>query len=60
LACRPISGGHLADLTQDYTVSRCPDAASAVPYELHDEGTVRTKIGRAEAVIAWLTSKMSG
>jgi HEPN domain-containing protein len=51
---------HLADLTQDYTVSRYPDAANAVPYELYDEATVRTKIERAEAVIAWLTSKMSG
>jgi HEPN domain-containing protein len=51
---------HLADLTQDYTVSRYPDAANAVPYELYDEATVRTKIERAEAVIAWLTPKMSG
>src|SRR5262245_57226595 len=45
---------HLADLTQDYTVSRYPDAANGVPYELYDCDTVRAKLERAEAVIAWL------
>jgi HEPN domain-containing protein len=43
-----------ADLTSDYTVSRYPDAANAVPYELYDELTARTKVENAEAVIAWL------
>lgn len=45
---------HLADLTPDYTVSRYPDAANAVPYELYDEATACTKVGNAETVIAWL------
>src|SRR5216684_3463808 len=27
---------HLADLTPDYTITRYPDAANAVPYELYD------------------------
>jgi HEPN domain-containing protein len=49
---------HLADLTPDYTVSRYPDAANAVPYELYDEATARTKVGNAEAVIAWLRRKI--
>ena len=50
---------HLADLTPDYTVSRYPDAANAVPYELYDESTARTKIQNAEAVIAWLKRKIA-
>ena len=49
---------HLADLTQDYTVSRYPDAANGVPYELYDEATARVKIENAEAVIAWLKQKI--
>jgi HEPN domain-containing protein len=49
---------HLADLTSDYTVSRYPDAANAVPYEIYDESTARSKVENAEAVIAWLRSKI--
>ena len=49
---------HLADLTPDYTVSRYPDAANAVPYELYDHTTARTKVQNAEAVIAWLRSRI--
>jgi HEPN domain-containing protein len=50
---------HLADLTSDYTVSRYPDAANAVPYELYDETTARTKIRNAETVITWLRQKIA-
>jgi HEPN domain-containing protein len=50
---------HLADLTSDYTVSRYPDAANAVPYELYDETTARTKIQNAESVITWLRQKIA-
>ena len=49
---------HLADLTSDYTVSRYPDAANAVPYEIYDESTARSKVENAEAVITWLRSKI--
>jgi HEPN domain-containing protein len=49
---------HLADLTSDYTVSRYPDAANAVPYEIYDESTARSKVENAEAVIAWIRSKI--
>jgi HEPN domain-containing protein len=49
---------HLADLTSDYTVSRYPDAANAVPYELYDEATALAKVENAEAVIAWLRRKI--
>jgi HEPN domain-containing protein len=50
---------HLADLTSDYTVTRYPDAANAVPYELYDETTARTKIQNAETVITWLRQKIA-
>ena|SRR5437763_13591978 len=50
---------HLADLTQDYTVSRYPDAANGVPYELYDDTTARTKLDNAEAVIAWLRQRIA-
>lgn len=49
---------HLADLTSDYTVSRYPDAANAVPYELYDESTAETKVHNADVVIAWLRSRI--
>ena len=49
---------HLADLTSDYTVSRYPDAANAIPYEIYDESTARSKVENAEAVITWLRSKI--
>jgi hypothetical protein len=39
-------------------VSRYPDAASAVPYEL-DEPTAQSKIQHAEVVIAWLKRKIA-
>jgi HEPN domain-containing protein len=48
-----------ADLTPDYTVSRYPDAASAVPYDLYDEPTAQSKIQHAEVVIAWLKRKIA-
>ncbi len=49
---------HLADLTPDYTVSRYPSAANAIPYELYDEATARAKVGRAEEVIRWLRERI--
>ena len=51
---------HLADLTSDYTISRYPDAANAVPYELYDAATARVKIDNAQAVIEWLRQKIRG
>jgi HEPN domain-containing protein len=50
---------HLADLTPDYTISRYPDAANAVPYELYDAATARRKVENAKAVIAWLKAKIA-
>ena len=34
------------------------DAANAVPYELYDDLTARTKVDNAQAVIAWLRSRI--
>ena len=50
---------NLANLTPDYTVSRYPDAANGVPYELYDEETARTKIALAEEVISWVKEEMN-
>ncbi|MFQ5826065.1 MAG: HEPN domain-containing protein [Dehalococcoidia bacterium] len=46
----------LAYLTPDYTVSRYPNAANAVPYEIYDEETARSKVRAAQRVIEWLRS----
>lgn len=39
-------------------MSRYPDAANAVPYELYDEATARAKVATAEEVIAWLRQRI--
>src|SRR6266446_4032112 len=44
LGAPPQLRRHLADLTPDYTVSRYPDAANAIPYELYDEETTQAKL----------------
>ena len=49
---------HLAGLAPDYTVSRYPDAANAVPYELYDQETAREKVRAAEQVIEWLRNRI--
>lgn len=56
----PALQRHLSDLAPDYTVSRYPDAANGVPYELYDEPTALAKIERAAEVIAWLGSRIRG
>ena len=47
---------HLLYLNPDYTVSRYPDAANGVPYELYDEATARAKLKAAEEVARWVES----
>lgn len=49
---------NLANLTPDYTVSRYPDAANGVPYELYDRETAEAKLVLAEEVISWVKEKM--
>lgn len=47
---------HLRFLNPDYTVSRYPDAANGVPYEMYDEATARAKIKAAQEVARWVES----
>lgn len=47
---------HLVFLNPDYTVTRYPDAANGVPYELYDKPTARAKVKAAEAVARWVES----
>lgn len=44
---------HLLFLNPDYTVSRYPDAANGVPYELYDEEIARAKVSAAQEVARW-------
>lgn len=44
----------LSYLTPDYMVSRYPDAANGVPYELYDEPTARAKVEAAEEIAEWI------
>jgi HEPN domain-containing protein len=48
----------LADLTPDYTVTRHPDAATAVPYELYDRDMAREKVRAGEQVMEWLRGRI--
>ena len=43
----------LRELTIHYTVSRYPNAANAVPYELYDERKARELVERARKVLEW-------
>ena len=49
---------NLANLTPDYTVSRYPDAANGVPYEMYDQETAESKVLLAEEVILWIRAKI--
>ncbi len=50
---------HLAFLNPDYTITRYPDAANGIPYELYDRETALSKIRAAEEVIGWLQKKIN-
>lgn len=45
-------------LNPDYTVSRYPDAANGVPYEMYDEPTARQKIEAAREIASWAESQI--
>jgi HEPN domain-containing protein len=44
----------LRDLTPDFVVSRYPDVAQEVPYELYDEDIAKEKLNGAKKVIGWV------
>jgi HEPN domain-containing protein len=46
-------------LSPDYTVSRYPDAANGVPYELYDETVASAKVDAAEEVAEWVEKRLS-
>jgi HEPN domain-containing protein len=48
----------LAFLNPDYTVSRYPDAANGVPFELYDRPTALAKLAAAREVIEWVRSEI--
>lgn len=48
---------NLAFLNPDYTISRYPDAAHGIPYELYDWQTALAKVQAAGEVIARLRSR---
>ncbi len=49
---------NLANLTPDYTVSRYPDAANGVPYEMYDKETAERKVSLAEEIVLWVRRKI--
>jgi HEPN domain-containing protein len=48
----------LAYLTPDYVISRYPNAANAIPFEIYDEEIARSKVEAAQEVIQWLQEGM--
>jgi HEPN domain-containing protein len=44
----------LKHLNPEYVVSRYPNAANAVPYELYDEERAKENVRHAEKVIKWI------
>ncbi len=49
---------HVLYLNPDYTVSRYPDAANGVPFELYDADIARAKIKSARQIIRWARGKI--
>ena len=49
---------HLAALTPDYTITRYPDAANGVPYELYDEEAAAGRVRAAKEVLEWIEGKL--
>ena len=45
-------------LNPDYTVSRYPDAANGVPFEIYDADIARAKISAAREIIRWARGKI--
>lgn len=48
----------LRDLTPDFVISRYPDIAGEVPYELYDEDIAKEKIDGAAKVIEWVKKNL--
>ncbi|MCX8000881.1 MAG: HEPN domain-containing protein, partial [Leptospiraceae bacterium] len=48
----------LRDLTPDFVISRYPDVAGEVPYEIYDESIVKDKLDGAKKVIEWVKKEL--
>jgi HEPN domain-containing protein len=48
----------LRELNPEYVISRYPNAASTIPYELYDESRARGKIAHAEKVVTWTRKRL--
>lgn len=49
---------HLRELTMHYTVSRYPDAANGLPYEVYTEGKARRVLEMAREVVEWVRQNL--
>lgn len=45
---------HLVYLNPDYVITRYPDAANGIPYEIYDRETAESKVRAAEQAFEWL------
>ncbi len=50
--------GILRDLTPDFVISRYPDVAGEVPYEIYDDGIARRKLENAKKVVEWVKREL--
>jgi HEPN domain-containing protein len=49
---------HVLSLNPDYTISRDPDAANGVPFEIYDADIARAKVNSAQEIIQWARGKI--
>jgi HEPN domain-containing protein len=50
--------GALRRLSPDFVITRYPDAAHGLPYELYDEEIAKERMGLAKTVIEWVKEEL--
>ena len=50
--------GALRRLSPDFVITRYPDAAHGLPYELYDEGIAKERMNLAKEVIGWVKEEL--
>ncbi|MEN4006818.1 MAG: HEPN domain-containing protein [Methanobacteriaceae archaeon] len=48
----------LRKLSPDFVITRCPDAAHGVPYELYDDEIAKERLEIAKNVIKWIQKEL--
>jgi len=48
----------LIELTPDFVITRYPDAANALPYELYDLQKANQRVAYAEKVLKWVKTRI--